>query len=74
MSEEFELQQTKWTLTPKGEELFSERATDIEITDEAGGEYVKVTQHMTGCASIAIDRSEWPALRAAIDAAMKECR
>jgi hypothetical protein len=61
-------------LTPKGEELFSERATDIEITDESGGEFVKVTQHMTGCASIASDRAEWPALRAAIDAAMRECR
>lgn len=53
---------------PAGEPIFSERATRISIVDEAAGEFVEVSQESrAGLGKIAIDREEWPTLRAAID-------
>jgi hypothetical protein len=49
--------------------------TEIEIIDEAAGEFLKVSQcseHHEG--SIKIDPEEWPTLKAAIDKMFKECR
>lgn len=65
-----------WIVGPSDEPSFSERMTRVEIDDEAGGEFVVVSQctDQNGDQRIAIDVSEWPALRAAIDAAIAECR
>lgn len=65
---------TKLTITPDGEPLFSERATDVLIDDEAAGEFVVVEQHADELGKIAIDPDEWPTLRAAINRMVKECR
>jgi hypothetical protein len=65
---------TKWTIVPDDEPIFSEMATDIEITDDAGGEYLTITQHGEGCGAIKVDPEEWAELRGAIDKAVKECR
>jgi hypothetical protein len=49
--------------------------TEIEIVDEAAGEFLKVSQcseHHEG--SIKIDAEEWLTLKAAIDKMFKECR
>lgn len=35
---------TRFTIAPRGEPIFSERATTIEIDDEAGGEFIRVRQ------------------------------
>lgn len=60
---------------PKGHELFSEMATTISITDEAGGEFVEVTQSREdGLKKIAIEPQEWPSIRAAIDRLIGECK
>ena len=56
---------------PDGEPSFSEMATLIEITDEAGGEFVQVTQQI---GKIAINPEEWPELRKAINLMIRECR
>lgn len=56
---------------PEGEDSFSESATRVSVIDEAAGEFVIVEQER---GSIAIDTEEWPALRAAIDRMVKECR
>jgi hypothetical protein len=65
---------TKLTITPDGEPLFSERATDVLIDDEAAGEFVVVEQHADGMGKIAIDPDEWPTLRAAINRMVKGCQ
>jgi hypothetical protein len=49
--------------------------TEIEIIDEAAGEFLKISQcseHSEG--SIQIEKEEWTTLKAAIDKMFKECR
>jgi hypothetical protein len=60
----------------KGEPIFHEGMTGIEIVDEAGGEFVKVTQSPDDAEPgvIRIDPHEWPMLKAGIDRMLKECR
>jgi hypothetical protein len=60
----------------KGEPIFHEGATEIEIVDEAAGEFLKITQSMDNAEPgvIKIDPHEWPMLKAAINRMMKECR
>lgn len=66
---------TQLVVVPDGEPLFSEMATTVQITDEAGGEYVEVSQEgRTDLGKIAINPEEWPALRAAINRLVRQCR
>jgi hypothetical protein len=60
----------------KGEPIFHEGTTEIEIVDEAAGEFLKITQSMDNAEPgvIKIDPHEWPMLKAAINRMMKECR
>lgn len=63
---------TQLTVAPEGADLYDERSTRIDIDDEGGGEFVKVTQY--SCATgIQIDANEWPVIRAAIDRLFEEC-
>lgn len=70
----YETRIIKITVVPKGEHMYSDRATDITIVDEAGGEFIEVEQHLDGYGKIAINPEEWPVLREAIDKMSKECR
>jgi hypothetical protein len=56
---------TRLTVRPEGEPIFSEMATQIEIDDEAAGEFILVTQQREH--GIAFEPREWPAIREAID-------
>jgi hypothetical protein len=60
----------------KGEPTFHEGATEIEITDESAGEFLKITQSVDDeePGTIKIDTHEWPMIRAGIDKMIKECR
>ena len=63
---------TQLTVAPDGADLNDDRSTHIEIDDEGGGEFIKVTQY--SCATgIKIDVNEWPVIRAAIDRLFEEC-
>ena len=76
-SEKFDLRIVKLVIAPKGEPLFSEAATSVEIDDEAAGEFVKVTQQdgsMNVSKSITIDPDEWPLIRDAVNAMVGRCR
>jgi hypothetical protein len=65
---------TRLHVGPRGSTLMSERSWLVEVDDEGGGEFVTVAAQ-GGCVSeIRIDPSEWPALRAAIDRMIGECR
>lgn len=63
---------TQLTVAPAGAELYDDRSTIIEITDEGGGEFITVTQPH-GSSDIRLDPSEWPVIRAAIDKMIEEC-
>ena len=66
---------TRIAVGPADEPLFSEMVTTVEIEDEAGGEFVEVSQHgAPGIGKIQINPEDWPALRAAINRLVRECR
>lgn len=67
---------TQLAVVEDGKPLFDESATIISIDDEAGGEFVIVSQVRRGDAMTCIqsDPSEWPAIREAIDQLVAECR
>lgn len=73
---DYEKRTLKIGILMKGEPIFHDSMTEIEIVDEAAGEYLKVTQHNEDkeCGSIFIDPSEWDSLKSAIDEMVKECR
>jgi len=71
----YETRITSVTVYPVGESMYSELATKIEITDEAGGEFVEVSQSgRNDISKIAINPEEWPELREAISRMIQECR
>jgi len=64
----YEQRVTKMALVPKGNALFDLCVTEVEIVDEAAGEFLEVTQRPdVGPQKISIDREEWPHLRELID-------
>ncbi len=72
----YETRITRMTVLPKGEPLFSEKATHIQIEDEAAGEFISIEQHNDGSTlgKIVIDPDEWPAIRDAVERLLAECR
>jgi hypothetical protein len=74
---EYETRITRLTVLPKGEPIFSEMATTIEIADEAAGEFVKVTSQTDNVdhhESVLISPEEWPLVKDAIDKLIADCR
>lgn len=66
---------TSLTVLPVDEPLFSEMATTVTIVDEAGGEFVEVSQSgRADLGKIAINPEEWPELRGAISTLISQCR
>ncbi len=53
---------------PKGEPIYSERATIIEMTDEGAGIFLTLRQIFDGAkkGEIKIDLEEWPTIQEAI--------
>jgi hypothetical protein len=71
----YETRTVKVSIAPKGEPLFHNGVTNIEIVDEAAGEFLEVTQcNDSNEGKISIEKSEWPTLRAAIDQMIRDCR
>jgi hypothetical protein len=72
----YETRTLKIAVCVKGEPIFHEGTTEIEIVDEAAGEFLKITQSDDDIeqATIKIDPIEWPMIKAGIDKMMKECR
>ena len=72
---DYEIRTTKLVVAPRGDQVYSEMATWVEVKDEARGEFVMLTQSgRTDAGQIAIDTDEWPALRDAIDRMIAQCR
>ena len=61
---DYEIRTTALVVLPKGESIFSERGTRIQIEDEAAGEFLRISQIHDGTSqgTILIDPEEWPAI------------
>lgn len=68
---EMETRVTKMTVSKKGEPIFSDSSTHIEIDDQAAGEYLKISQTE---GSILIEKEEWPHIKEAIDKMIEQVR
>ena len=55
----------------KGDQIFCESITEIEIVDEAAGEFLEVSQEG---GKLRFDAEEWPHVRDAIEKMFKLCR
>ena len=65
---------TQLTVVMEGKPIYDESATQVEITDEGGGEFLVVKQTTGGQGEIKIDATEWSAVREAIDNLIKEVK
>ncbi len=65
---------TQLTVVADDKPIFDESATQVEITDEGGGEFVLVRQTGSGQAVVRIDPHEWDRVREAIDQMIRECK
>lgn len=79
MSGTYETRVTRLHVVPKGEPIFSEAATVVEIEDEAAGEFVVIRQQYSDTheknQQIGVnDASEWAAIISAVDRLLSECR
>ena len=67
---------TRISIMPSGEPLFSELTTHVTIEDEAAGEFLKVSQQLSGATdsdqTISIEPELWPILRDTIDTMIAE--
>ena len=65
---------TRLTVVPEGKPIYDETATEVEITDEGGGEFLIIKQTGGGQGEIRIDAEEWRWVREAIDRMIKEAQ
>lgn len=75
-SRSYVLRARKWILHPDDEGTMSDFTTEIEVNDEGAGEFLVIRQPFAhtklSAGGIAIDPTEWPALREAVEAAFRE--
>jgi hypothetical protein len=59
----------------RGKPIFHEGVTEVSITDEAAGEFVRIKQFRTDrTAAIEVDVSEWPVVSQVIEWMLEQCR
>ncbi|MBT8449086.1 MAG: hypothetical protein KJO69_05325 [Gammaproteobacteria bacterium] len=68
----YTLRPTKWEIYPNDQDYYQDLTTTIEIEDGGAGEFVKLSQELSGEGKISIDREEWPIVRKAIDTVFAE--
>ena len=67
----YETRTTKMIVGVKGQQIFDDSVTEIEIVDEAAGEFLEVSQEG---GKLRFDPEEWPHVRDAIEKMFKMCR
>lgn len=74
--DEYEILINSVIVKPKGEPIFSERATYISIEDEAAGPFIIIKQHndLAEKGEIRIDVDEWQHIRKAADQMINVCK
>ena len=63
-------------MKPKGEPIFSERATIVEMMDEAAGPFIRLLQcgDSSERGEIRIDLDEWGTIKEAADTMLAVCK
>ena len=69
----YETRTTKIIVGVKGDQIFSKSITEVEIIDEAAGEFIEVSQE-DGSQKLRFDKDEWVHVRAAVNKMFKLCR
>ena len=69
----YETRTTKIAVGVKGDPIFSESITEVEIIDEVAGEFIEVRQE-DGSQKLRFDKDEWPHIRSAVNKMFKLCR
>ena len=64
---------TQITVLPEGEPIFSDRAFNVTLADEAAGEFLRVTSLMDE-GNITVEYEEWEMLRFVIDKMFDEIK
>ena len=67
----YETRTTKIIVGVKGEQIFDDSVTEIEIVDEAAGEFLEISQDDQ---KLRFDAYEWVHVRDAIEKMFKLCR
>lgn len=62
---------TQLTIVPDCEPIYSERATNVSIDDEAAGEYIVISQDEQ---KISLNPDEWPFIVEAVERLIKEIK
>jgi hypothetical protein len=65
---------TQLTVVSDGKPIFDELATQVEITDEGGGEFLIIRQTGVVGRQIRLDANEWPTIREAIERMIDEVK
>lgn len=73
---EYEITTLSLIVKPKGDPIYSDFATIVEMTDEAGGPFIRILQHNdhTERGEVRIDRDEWNAIKEATDTMLAVCQ
>ena len=74
MQTEYETRTVAVAVGPKEVGMHDETITRIELDDQGAGEYVVLSKPGDDDGKVRICPDEWPALRAAIDRMLGECR
>jgi len=67
----YETRTTKMIVGVKGQQIFDDSVTEIEIVDEAAGEFLEISQEG---GKLRFDAEEWPHVSAAVEKMFKLCR
>ena len=67
----YETRTTKMIIGVKGQQIFDDSVTEIEIVDEAAGEFLEISQEG---GKLRFDPEEWPHVRDAVEKMFKLCR
>jgi len=67
----YEARTTKMIVGIKGQQIFDDSVTEIEIVDEAAGEFLEISQEG---GKLRFDPEEWPHVRDAVNRMFKLCR
>ncbi|WP_252178364.1 hypothetical protein [Endozoicomonas sp. 4G] len=74
-AKKYECRATQYSVSRRGDPIYADGTTRIDIDDESGGEFIVLAQSsLHRDARITIDPAEWPLVRKAIDRLVKACR
>ncbi len=71
IKQNMKIRTTQLTITPENESIYHERATNISVQDEGGGEFIAITQDGQ---EVTFDVEEWPHIVEAVERIIAEMK